>query len=132
MRVGKNSETTLLDEAILEKKNDSNNENSPEKKANPLKDLDQGFKSFNVPDFPKEFRKPLFQNIDYRFVLCLLLSLLIHISIIRFIPNFIPDEFERNIIQKMHQRFVDTILEENVPLGSSGESIKGANWGTIS
>jgi len=132
--VDKNGEPTLLDETVEEEMDNSYNSEQNEyiqstEENQPVDEID--LHHFVVPDFPKEFRKPLLKNYDLRFVLCLLLSALFHILIVYFGPDIIPDEFESKVIQKMHQRFVDTILEEKSALGSSGQETEGPTWGAV-
>lgn len=128
------SETTLLDEAILEEVNEfvaADKKNAIDYKVDPILEVQHEIESLNLKELPKEFKKPLLENFDKRFILSLILSFAVHILIVIFIPRLIPDEFEKNVIQKLHQDFVNTILEENVDFGSSGKSTTGDVVGVV-
>jgi TonB family protein len=132
--VEKHSETNLLDEAILEEVAEHNG--SPESRKIrrnkvSFEEIEAEIQSLKIQSFPKQFRKPVLQNIDRKFLVSLILSLAIHIALIFWLPRIVPDELEQTLIKRMHQRFVTAILKEKQLLGSSGKAFTGSAIGVV-
>lgn len=111
--------------------------NSPEivsgsenRKSTPKKRID--LEPLEIPILPKQFRKSFRDRFEPRFFIILLLSIIFNVSLVIYLPAFMPSVNEKNMIRRMHRRFVDVILRgTELETGRSGTSYKGQSWGKV-
>lgn len=81
----------------------------------------KNLKYFVIDRFPSEFKKNILKSLDLRFFSILIFSLIFHILTILFLEKKFPVHIDSKMITKIQQRYVDLLLDRNVPLTVSYE-----------
>ncbi|MCI0512479.1 AgmX/PglI C-terminal domain-containing protein [candidate division KSB1 bacterium] len=93
--------------------------------ASPTQNQPAVEKDFQLTSLPKEFQKSIWSGLNLRFSIIFWLTFVVMSFLVYWLPQTITDEIEQNLIQRMHRRFVDTILREDAWSGVAGRTASG-------